>query len=207
MFLLTPVTPNNQKEFDWSFFSQVILYHVAPVVFEVKPSAMINITANRNMNRSWDEYGAERASIGINLVHRPKIRFFELRRRGKNILVLFYHPTLLTETLTKQENIKLLKNLGYDPGAGLSRCLNFLKTRFQHSCPPESGIFLGIPAGDVTGFIKNRGKNYLFSKYWKVYQNPQYAMEAFRAYDQAKLLIRKEIKIFPDHANLLQFFR
>jgi hypothetical protein len=38
----------------------------------------------------------------------------------------------------------------------------------------------------VRSFIKNRGKNYIFNQYWKVYQNPQQAKKIFAAFDGAK---------------------
>jgi hypothetical protein len=39
--------------------------------------------------------------------------------------------------------------------------------------PMRLEYFLGIPIYDVTAFIENNGKNYIFNQYWKVYHNPQ----------------------------------
>lgn len=52
----------------------------------------------------------------------------------------------------------------------------------QADFPHELGIFLGYPLGDVKGFIKHQGKNFLCSGYWKVYQNENRAQETFQLY-------------------------
>lgn len=35
--------------------------------------------------------------------------------------------------------------------------------------PHEVGFFLGYPAEDVVGFIRNKGQNFKFCGRWKVY--------------------------------------
>ena len=42
------------------------------------------------------------------------------------------------------------------------------------------------PLADVEGFIRNAGRDYLLSGYWKVYHDPDRARELFRAYDRAR---------------------
>ena len=58
------------------------------------------------------------------------------------------------------------------------RCL-FLEESFPH----EIGLFLGYPLGDVGGFLRHGGKNYIFSGYWKVYTRPAKTAELFRKFD------------------------
>ncbi|HBE78163.1 MAG TPA: hypothetical protein DDW65_10340 [Firmicutes bacterium] len=60
--------------------------------------------------------------------------------------------------------------------------LHHLSGRFDLVFPHKLGIFLGIPVHDVRSFIKNRGKNYIFNQYWKVYQNPQQPKKIFRSF-------------------------
>ena len=38
--------------------------------------------------------------------------------------------------------------------------------------PHEIGVFLDYPLADVEGFIRNAGRDYLLSGYWKVYHDP-----------------------------------
>lgn len=52
--------------------------------------------------------------------------------------------------------------------------------------PHEIGIFLGYPLADVEGFMKNNGKNYLISGYWKVYQDAPSAILMFQQYKKAR---------------------
>ena len=65
---------------------------------------------------------------------------------------------------------------------------NLAISNFNRSIPHEIGIFLGIPRGDVEGFIKNQGKNYLLNGYWKVYTGLDRAIELFRSYDASRYM-------------------
>ena len=38
----------------------------------------------------------------------------------------------------------------------------------------------------MIGFIDNKGQNCLLSGYWKVYREPEKALERFRLYDRAR---------------------
>ena len=54
------------------------------------------------------------------------------------------------------------------------------------------GLLLGYPVGDVYGFIINKGKNYLYTGYWKVYDNLTETLKLFEQFEQAKeLMIRR----------------
>ncbi|MGI6012557.1 MAG: DUF3793 family protein [Ruminococcus sp.] len=55
--------------------------------------------------------------------------------------------------------------------------------------PHELGIFLGYPLEDVQGFIDNRGKNYLYCGYWKVYGDVKEAKRLFARYRMAKAAV------------------
>lgn len=52
--------------------------------------------------------------------------------------------------------------------------------------PHEMGLLLGYPVKDVEGFVKNEGKNFLFTGYWKVYDDVLEAMHRFEQYEIAK---------------------
>ena len=59
------------------------------------------------------------------------------------------------------------------------------KRKFPH----ELGLLLGYPPDDVIGFIKNKGKNYLWIGYWKVYSDLDSALRTFERFDKAKKLL------------------
>lgn len=53
----------------------------------------------------------------------------------------------------------------------------------QIDFPHEMGLILGYPVEDVRGFIENNGQNYLYSGYWKVYENLKEKLELFKSYE------------------------
>lgn len=55
-----------------------------------------------------------------------------------------------------------------------------------------SGVFLGYPMADVKGFIKYGGKNYLYSGYWKVYENVEERKQLFESYEQVRSVFVQE---------------
>ena len=60
------------------------------------------------------------------------------------------------------------------------------KTKERVSFPHEIGLLLGYPPQDVVQYYINSGKRYLFSGYWKVYTNPEWATSQFKKYDEAR---------------------
>ena len=52
--------------------------------------------------------------------------------------------------------------------------------------PHEMGFFLGYPYEDVVGYIRNEGKNSLFTGYWKVYDDVSKKVKMFQMFETAK---------------------
>lgn len=109
-----------------------------------------------------------------------------LQASSRSVLAYLYDPQLLKNILTQSDNRFYLMKLGYpaDPGATLQMMLK----KLGKSCifPHEIGIFLGYPLRDVQGFIENKGKNCLYTGYWKVYHNVQQAKQQFSRYDRCR---------------------
>ena len=97
-----------------------------------------------------------------------------------------------------QEGVKkLLAWLGYTK-IRLEDVLDLFCQRYgqyrqrKREFPHEMGLLLGYPVGDVYGFIINQGKNYLYTGYWKVYDNLTETLKLFEQFEQAKeLMIRR----------------
>jgi hypothetical protein len=70
--------------------------------------------------------------------------------------------------------------------------LNCLKKKFEtyRQFPHEIGLFLGYPVDDVLGFVKNKGQNYKFCGYWKVYGNVEKAKNNFYCYELCREYMR-----------------
>ena len=60
--------------------------------------------------------------------------------------------------------------------------------------PHELGLLLGYPLDDVEGFIKNDGKNCLYTGYWKVYANVPAKRNLFRRFECAREELMKQIR-------------
>jgi hypothetical protein len=93
--------------------------------------------------------------------------------------------------MQKKEVAQVLLRLGYKD-LSINEVITAFQKRYeaymQHdSCfPHEIGLLLGYPIEDVEGFIANKGKNYLYAGYWKVYENVEEKKLLFEAYESAK---------------------
>ncbi len=63
------------------------------------------------------------------------------------------------------------------------------KTERNKEFPHEMGLLLGYPVSDVEGFIQNDGENFLYSGYWKVYDDVDSKKRLFQKYEEAKELL------------------
>lgn len=157
-------------------------YHLAPLFFAGKPAIAVNRTGNL-YGESFDKQGED---WFMTLAPDCIIRIFQLGSATGRDLVLYYRPGQLQQTLYRFDNRKFLNDFGYGPNCDLEADFNHLQIRLRGPFPHEIGIFLGIPAYDVAGFVVNKGKNYLLNGYWKVYQEPDKARRVFGEFNRAK---------------------
>ncbi len=114
-----------------------------------------------------------------------------LCRGNQRDMWLLYREEELEKILEKEENRLFFRTMGYD-SFSLPAVLNKVRMRLtahrdgKGEYPHELGILLGYPLEDVQGFISNKGKNYLYSGYWKVYGDVEKARQLFRSYDRAR---------------------
>ena len=103
-------------------------------------------------------------------------------------LLFLYNEKLLSDRLADNRVRKLLESFGYDSRMTLEQQLERLSGRISASedFPHEIGLFLGYPVDDVTGFIRNKGRNYLLCGYWKVYSDENRARRIFNNYDKCR---------------------
>lgn len=118
--------------------------------------------------------------------------------KDNKILVFIYHKKRLKNYLKQVDVLRFLQVYGYehkDFEQLLLRLVIRIK-EFQNKgneFPHELGVFLEYPVSDVEGFIKNNGKNFLYTGYWKVYSNVEKAKSKFQAYDKAREDLMKSI--------------
>lgn len=162
-------------------FMYSLVIGASPVLEGVKPASLLNFTdANRRMNKMWKSY---RDFIEAKL----QLNFETINETKNRSLVLFYNENMLEKYLFSKDSQRLLRSWGYMDCRGVSEYISRLRDKFTKGCPHEVGLFLGIPPKDVMSFIENRGKNYLFYGYWKVYHDPLSAARTFKDYDRAIL--------------------
>ncbi|MFA9378648.1 MAG: DUF3793 family protein [Lachnotalea sp.] len=112
-------------------------------------------------------------------------------KSNEKIIFLLYQEEKLVHYLSGEYENSLLKILGYSQ-MNLQEILNEFAKRFtgymeeKKKFPHELGLLLEYPVADVIGFMDNEGKNFLYTGYWKVYENLQQALKRFETYDVAK---------------------
>lgn len=166
---------------DADYLYSLIAYSAAPTIFNEKPSSLVVFNDNnKQMLKNWDK-------IKENISKIYKIKYYELHRYKQGVIVLFYKPTILSETLSKYENKKFLNMYGYEKLIDLNQKLDFLKEKYKCGCcPHEIGIFLGYPVKDVQTFINCPNKKCLMCGYWKVYNDLNNAKQTFDKFNDKK---------------------
>ena len=165
-------------EMDLSAAGTQLVLHCAPLLAGLK-------TSNLLMIQKEQEEEVKR------LLERMRISSFTLFCGPSRAALLLYRFRQLNQYLTEPAVLELLMGTGYR-----KFMLPELLAEFSHryraymeqnrNFPHEMGIFLGYPVEDVRGFIKNRGKNFLLTGYWKVYENLTEKAALFRKFDLAK---------------------
>lgn len=129
------------------------------------------------------------------------IAYKELAKAGLSLAVLYsdtdkhlvfiYRKKELNVYLECAEVRAFLSSYGYR-GECFNMYLSKLKSRMQEfyidksEFPHEIGVFLGYPMCDIKGFLNHRGLDYLYSGYWKIYDNLDETLKKFQAFDEAK---------------------
>lgn len=178
---------------DQEYLLSIIAYGAAPTIREEKPSSLMTFTKNkRNLYDLWK-------TLKLDVCSKLNLEFVQLRDKQASVRVLFYRRKLLDEHINRNSCRVFLNKMGYSEAMTLDECINKLKLRFEHICPHEIGVFLGIPVEDVVGFIRHKGENSLLCSYWKVYHNPHLARILFECYDKAREDVRESIKDKYEH--------
>ena len=115
----------------------------------------------------------------------------DLAVRTRLHLVFIYRKTELLDYLNSEEVSTLLREYGYE-GERLEGFFSKLRKRMSgfykraELFPHEIGLFLCYPLCDIKGFVKNGGQNFLFSGYWKVYDDLEATLKLFADFDRAR---------------------
>lgn len=135
---------------------------------------------------------SRKQALGIKgMLKNTEIECYILKADCGRVILYLYRKDILQSCL-QQENVRnFLKKYGY-PDKEIVDMLKRLSQRIrlyadgQTDFPHEIGAFLGYPLADVESFIENRGKNYAYLGYWKVYHDVEQAVKTFRLFDKER---------------------
>lgn len=150
----------------------------APLITGLKPSNLL-IIPNANLVKVKQ------------ILKNSNISYFLLLVQEQKTTLLLYSKQQLEAWLSEKRTIFFLRKMGYQK-ASLCEVLPVFQMRYQKymsdslDFPHEIGILLGYPLGDVEGFIQNSGKNYLYTGYWKVYENLAEKLKLFNRFEIAR---------------------
>lgn len=119
------------------------------------------------------------------------LSYFILCITDQKTTILLYNRVKLESYITQKAAVRLLKKLGYQKFA-LQGVLFIFQKRYQdymtdnQEFPHEMGLLLGYPTEDIEGFIQNGGKNFLYTGYWKVYEDLPAKLQLFQRFDLAR---------------------
>ena len=135
---------------------------------------------------------SRKQALGIKgILKNTEIECYILKADCGRVILYLYRKDILQSCLQQEDVRNFLKKYGY-PDKEIVDMLKRLSQRIrlyadgQTDFPHEIGAFLGYPLADVESFIENRGKNYVYLGYWKVYHDVEQAVKTFRLYDKER---------------------
>ena len=123
----------------------------------------------------------------------PKgLRLIMLSYEDERALLYMYRPKSLERDLEASLARRMLEERSY-PAENPAKCVATLARRMQDKSafPHEVGLFLGYPAEDVDGFIRNGARDSVCVGTWKVYGDPAAARRKFSQYKKCSEVYRK----------------
>lgn len=174
-------------------FESLLIQHCSPTLLGIKQANLFSFEKEKLHN-----YIAEIQNYNQRL--NPLDIYIEvLYCCPKRIFIMVYHKAKMLHYLQAPAVSRFLEKEGYPVQPGLScnfrKVLTHLKYRTNNysEFPHEIGFFLGYPVEDVFCFIYQKGQNYKFFGYWKVYGNESKAKKLFRQYENCRNILWKKV--------------
>ncbi len=171
---------------------------IAPTIASRKPATLMNITnANGGLLDAWD-------CRKNHLFADSEIGYYELKRTEKNAIVLFFNHTRLGELLQKRSVTKFLTECGYRSDS-IEYALSMLRARYAvRGCPPEIGVFLGIPLKDVKGYMGLNSLRNTGCGMWRIYGDPVPSEKRMDEYRSARDVVTRRLFSGEDPVNIIR---
>ena len=165
------------QEMDKKHIETKLALQCAPVITGIKMSNLLIVSTEDEANVRT-------------ILKKTGISYYRLLRKDNKTTYLLFYRSKLESYLQNCEVQTMLSQNGYETDA-LGKIMRRFQMRYESymneksQFPHEMGILLGYPMEDVIGFIENEGKNYLYSGYWKVYQDVSKKKALFKQYEDA----------------------
>ncbi|MPM23559.1 hypothetical protein SDC9_70033 [bioreactor metagenome] len=178
----------DSESYDALHFYQWLTVELAPTIKGCKPSTILSLADTRGQASLtlWRRLGAH-------FLQNSRVRFMILRQSASKETVLFYQPEILEGCLKQQGHKHFLTGLGYPVEHGTEACLELLRQRFQHACPHEIGLILGIPLKDVLGFMGLSDLPLTCRKEWCIYGNPDESLMTIERFARDRSVVLEHL--------------
>lgn len=167
-----------EKQSEYRWLNEQIAIQCAPLLAGLKPSNLLIVPKGTEITLKELPQGT-------------RIAWYCLSEYDGKQVYLLYKVNELMVYLTEKPVQELLRELGYEGGEMFSLLQRVSQKYSAHKklreeFPHELGLLLGYPAVDVKGFMEHAGKDFLYSGYWKVYDNVRETVSLFREFGRAK---------------------
>lgn len=153
---------------------RLLALHSSPAICGIKASNLICIDYNEDLFNEIEE---------LNKLY-SKLKFYVLKKTESKVLILVYRKNIFEKTIFNENNIKFLKENGYDVNS-VDSMLKELKLRMNdNDFPHEIGVFLGYDLDDIKSFIEKEKSIYV--GYWQVYSNLNEKLALFNKYTKCR---------------------
>ncbi len=153
----------------------LLVTNSAPTLANMKCSSLICL---KGLNGSADSV--------LPRLEKKGLRFRFLSNRSGSPLLFVFRPGALERAINQPGAREYLEMVGYDTD-DLESCLSLLEERMmEEDFPHEIGFFLGYEPSDVLSYIRENGKNYIYSGPWRVYSNREKAEKTFCRYEKCR---------------------
>lgn len=184
---------NNGGGKGMSEFENLLIQHCSPTLLGIKQANLFSFEKEK-LKAYLPEIYAYRQRLQHSGI---SIEF--LYCCSKRIFVMVYHKDRMIQYLQSPDVRTFLEQEGYpshpDIRENFDRVLLHLKARTNNfsEFPHEIGFFLGYPKEDVFSFIYEKGKNYKFYGYWKVYGDESKAKKIFQLYENCRNILFQKV--------------
>ena len=181
---------------------EMLVNQCSPTMAGIKTGNLFSCSENSKaeLNRSLRHFNESLVPKGV--------RLLPLKHENGRALIYMYRPDKLKTDLKNGLAAKILRQKSY-PSDNCEKCIAELikRLRTQKEFPHEIGLFLGYPAEDVDGFIKQKAKNAKCVGAWKVYGDEEKAKIKFELYKKCTGVYKNAYKKFNSFDRLVVSFQ